>query len=107
VAEAQIQQEILLALGRRVRLWRQNAGKWRTVRGPCPDCARRSYWIQGAPTGAADLSGILNDGRRLEIEVKAALGQQSPEQANWQRMIESRGGVYILARSAEEAERWI
>ena len=59
-------------------------------------------WIQGAPPGAGDLSGILADGRRLEIEVKAQT-KQSEDQKAWQAMIERFGGVYILARSAEEA----
>jgi hypothetical protein len=51
----------------------------------------------------ADISGILHDGRRLEIECKSATGRQSPEQASFQAMIERFGGVYILARSAQDA----
>ena len=51
----------------------------------------------------ADLSGILADGRRLEIEVKALYGHQSEEQARYQAMIERFQGIYILARSADDA----
>lgn len=52
------------------------------------------------PAGAADLGGIYR-GRCLQVEVKART-EQSPDQANWQRMIESQGGIYILARSVND-----
>ena len=55
----------------------------------------------GVP-GQADISGILSDGRRLEIECKTSTGRQSAKQRAWQRMIEKYGGVYILARSVED-----
>lgn len=57
--------------------------------------------------GAADISGLLRDrsgkGIRLEIEVKTGSGRQSPDQKNYQRMIESLGGLYFLARSVSQA----
>jgi len=34
--------------------------------------------------------------------VKSAVGRQRPEQANFQKMIEKFGGIYILARSVED-----
>lgn len=89
-----IQNEILRAFGTcpNMRLWRAN-------------CGAATYMGQrvtfGVP-GQADLSGILPDGRRLEIEVKSAVGRQRPEQVNYQKMIEQFGGVYILARSVED-----
>jgi hypothetical protein len=57
----------------------------------------------GTP-GAADLSGLLRDGRRLEVEVKTSKGRQSEQQRKFQAMIERFGGVYILARNADDAE---
>lgn len=60
----------------------------------------------GTP-GAADLSGILIDGTRIEIEVKTATGRQSKQQQAFQAMIERFGGIYILARSADDAEAQI
>jgi len=36
------------------------------------------------------------------VEVKSARGRQSAEQRTYQRMIERFGGVYVLARSAED-----
>jgi hypothetical protein len=102
-SEREIQNSILSALSRHpLRLWRQNSGKFQVVTNPCEVCLRRARWIQGAPAGAADLSGLLFDGRRVEIEVKAQT-KQSEDQKAWQAMIERFGGVYILARSAEEA----
>lgn len=92
--EHHIQNEILRAFGTRadMRLWRQNTGA-ATFRGQ-----RVSF---GVP-GAADITGILPDGRRIEIEVKSAVGRQSAAQKSYQAMIERFGGVYILARSVDD-----
>lgn len=59
--------------------------------------------MQLAPEGAADISGILASGRRLEVEVKTATGKQRVAQARWQTMIEKHGGLYLLTRSPEDA----
>lgn len=99
--EAEIQTGILLALGSRpdlCRIWRANTGK----------AARRLAGggvqvVTFGVIGQADLSGLLVNGRRLEIEVKSATGKQRPEQKNYQAMIERFGGLYVLARSVEEA----
>lgn len=76
-----------------MRLWRVNVG-----------LARYGETVvrYGLP-GMADLSGILSDGRRLEIEVKSATGRQSDAQKNYQRMIERFGGIYLVAHSLPEA----
>ena len=78
-----------------MRLWRQQVAVARPLYS--------DRVVRFGVKGMADLSGILNDGRRLEIEVKALHGKQSDEQRAFQRMIEKFGGVYILARSADEA----
>lgn len=75
-----------------LRLWRANTGV-----GRFGDRA-----VQFGVKGQADLTGLLPDGRRLEIEVKKATGRQSKEQIAFQRMIESFGGLYILARSVQD-----
>jgi len=97
MTEQQIQQEILIALGRRpdCRVWRQNSGT-------APSWDGKRVVRFGVP-GCADISGLLIDGRRLEIEVKKAGGKQSPDQVNFQRMIERFGGVYMLVYSVAEA----
>ncbi len=74
--EHQIQNDILREFGTRsdLRLWRANVGIAhmgnRTV----------SFGLKGQ----ADLSGILPDGRRLEIEVKSDTGRQREEQLAFQ-----------------------
>ena len=71
-SEKSIQNDILRAFGTRpaLRLWRANCGAallgGRVVRFGIP--------------GQADLTGILPDGRRLEIEVKSPTGRQTPQQ---------------------------
>jgi len=97
MTEKEIQNDILRAFGTvtTLRLWRANVGAarigTRTIRFGIP--------------GQADLTGILPDGRRLEIEVKAPAGRQTAQQRSFQNMIERFHGVYILARSVEEVGR--
>lgn len=52
--------------------------------------------------GAADITGILRGGRRLEVEVKSATGRQSGKQRAFERMVTAMGGVYLVARTVEE-----
>jgi hypothetical protein len=96
--EKQIQAEILRVFGQRhdMRLWRSNCGV--ATMGVGPAARIVSF---GVP-GQADLSGIVCDGRRLEIEIKSQTGKQSKEQKSYQSMIERFGGIYILARSVED-----
>lgn len=58
--------------------------------------------VQAGINGQADITGILPDGRRLEIEVKVGRDKQSDAQVAFQRMIESHGGVYVVALDLEE-----
>ena len=92
--EHAIQNEILRAFGTKseMRLWRANVGVARIG----------NRVIRFGIPGQADLTGILPDGRRLEIEVKSPAGAQSDDQRNFQKMIERFGGVYVLARSVED-----
>lgn len=79
-----------------LRAWRQNVGLFQTLDGK-----RRVYC--GVP-GAADISGILADGRRLEIETKTHRpgSEQFEQQRIYEKMILDFGGVYILARSVDD-----
>jgi len=52
--------------------------------------------------GQADITGILPDGKRIEIEVKGPTGTQSPEQEIFQANIEKNNGIYILAYSVDD-----
>ena len=88
--ERRIQNEILRAFGTlpHLRLWRANVGAARIG----------NRLIRFGIPGQADLTGILADGRRLEIEVKSAAGRQTPQQAAFGRTIERFNGIYLLAR---------
>ena len=68
--------------------------------------ARNTYIPSHAP-GVSDILGILNDGRFLAIEVKAAIGRVSPHQQQFLDEINSRGGLAFVARSVEEVEQYL
>ena len=77
---------------RKVFAWRQNTGA----------VTIGNRHVRFGIAGAADITGILADGRRLEIEVKAPKGRQSVTQKAFQEVIERMGGLYVLARSADD-----
>jgi hypothetical protein len=52
--------------------------------------------------GEPDISGLL-DGLWIGIEVKTATGKQRPDQIKFQAAIEACGGIYIVARSPDDA----
>ena len=94
MTEKQIQNSIIREFGTKgwLRIWRANVGVARI---------NRRVVRFGIP-GQADLTGILYDGRKIEIEVKSATGRQSPDQKNFQAIIERFNGIYILARSISD-----
>jgi len=96
-SEKALQNDILRAFGTlpTVRLWRQNCGVARVG----------TRVIRFGIPGQADLTGILPDGRRLEIEVKSPTGRQTPQQRGFQAMIEKFNGIYILARSTNDVRQ--
>ena len=98
MTEQQLQAAIMTALGTRsdlCRLWRINAGTSRAW-----DEARA---IKGAPKGHPDITGLLVDGRWFGIEVKRPGQKQSPAQVSFEVMVRRFKGVYLVARSVEEA----
>ena len=92
--EKTLQSAIMARFGREpaIRIWRSNTG--------LAKFGSRSVKF-GLP-GAADISGIIRGGIRLEIEVKSQRGVQGPKQKNYQQMIERLGGCYILARTLDD-----
>ena len=98
-SEAEIQAEILIQLGfryaKRLRAWRNNSGAVKIG----------DRFVKFGLSGQGDISGIMFDGKRLEIEVKRQNGRQSKEQKRFQAMIEKFNGIYILARSFEDVKK--
>lgn len=107
MSERKIQNDIRLALGRvpGLVLWRNQVGvavhNGRTV-------------TYGLCRGSSDLIGIrvvaitpehvgTTIGQFVAIEIKTPNGRLSPEQAMYMSLVNSRGGLAIVARSAEEA----
>jgi hypothetical protein len=109
--------EILIAVGGMpdVRVWKQVNGM------AIPYGAEHPVHF-GGPNGQGDIGGIMRVsqlvdpdgglyqtrntyGVRLEIEVKTGSGRPSKEQIVYQKMIEKFGGIYILARSVDDALR--
>jgi hypothetical protein len=95
-SEKSIQNAVLRAYATRpdMRLWRSSTGAAQID----------NRFVRFGVPGQADLTGILLNGRRLEIETKSATGRQSVDQKNYERMIVRFGGVYILARSVADVD---
>ena len=94
LAEKQIQNEIIREFGTKswIRIWRQNVG--------VAHIGNRA--IKFGISGQADLTGVLSNGRRIEIEVKSPTGRQTEDQRNFQEIITRFNGIYILAHSVKD-----
>lgn len=94
--ETDIVKQILIGIGREfpmIRAWRQNTGATVNPNG---------QFVKFGIPGQADISGIMQDGRRLEIEVKRPGGKISDDQFSFKKMIQSHEGLYFLVYSWEE-----
>jgi hypothetical protein len=101
MSETDITQAILLALGARpdMRVWRCNTGR---LLNP-----RTGRWVSFGLKGCADILGIMRGGRFLAIETKTPEGRLRPEQRAFRAMVEELGGLYVLARSVDDALRGV
>jgi hypothetical protein len=96
LTEAALQRLVLAHLQRLgIWAWRMNTGGARTKTG----------FVRFGIPGQADVTGILPDGRRLEIELKSDEGRLSPAQIAFGNRIRANGGIYIAARTLEEVLR--
>jgi predicted RecB family endonuclease len=101
-----------------VRVWRRNVGGGYPVavvktalslllRGQvemATTTLKRARIVSFGVPGEPDIDGVAGpSGLRIGIEVKAGRDVQSPEQAVCQRVWESHGAVYIIARTVEQA----
>ena len=104
MTEAEIQHAILKRWGAhpRVRLWRSNSGRaWVETSGG------GFRPMQVNVSGIGDLTGwVTIDDRAvfLSIECKSLTGRQRESQKAFQRVLESMGGIYIIARSVEDVD---
>ena len=107
--ESRIQQEIMLEVSKSPHnlIVRRNVGMFKTMDG--------LRIVRVGQVGEADTQGILGNQRcpnchfpihplPYAVEVKDESNEQDPDQINWQKNVwERRGGLYVLARSAEDA----
>lgn len=71
-------------------MWRNEVGMARNYRS--------NQIFKYGLKGSADITGILQNGKRLEIEVKTGNATQSKEQLAFAAMIQNYGGHYFVAR---------
>jgi hypothetical protein len=76
--------------------WRQNSGVFRTLDG------RRV--VRASAVGVADILGCYR-GHAVAIETKTLAGEQRRSQHRFQRKWQIAGGIYIVARSVNDALR--
>ncbi len=77
-----------------VRCWKRDVGL----------AYRGQQAIRYGVLGETDIDGIVApSGRRLSIEVKSGRAHLSERQLRFRAMIQSFGGIYVLARSVESA----
>jgi hypothetical protein len=94
--ESVIQAQAILDINRELSyiltLWRSNTGAAKIG----------DQLVRFGLPGQADSSGIMKPfGTRVEIEFKAPGKKQSEKQKNFQKMVESHGGLYYLIDSLD------
>jgi hypothetical protein len=123
VTEAQVEREVLLALGRApgVLVLKNEVGSGLTGDvvhalqralepwGPLAQAAahavlQRHRIVYGLGKGSPDLVGIV-DGRAFALELKAPDGALADHQAAWHVAARRRGAFVAVVRSAEEANQ--
>lgn len=99
IKEHNIQNEIRLWCGQHDFLcFRCNVGKVQCIDG--------TWFESGLPEGFSDLIVLANKTIYF-VEVKTKIGHQRKAQINFQKIVESRGYTYIVARSKEDVENAI
>lgn len=76
--------------------WRNNTG------GIVAQTKERERFFRFGLKGSADIIGLKPGGQLVAIEVKALGKKQSPSQIEFQKSIESNGGLYVLAYSVDD-----
>lgn len=117
--------EIAAAIGAipGLRVWRNNTGRGVVALSPAGDVALRQLVARrlarpiafGLP-GSTDYLGLAacrcsscgsRTGRFVGLEVKSEHGRLSEQQRRFGEMVQSLGGIWITARTAEEARERI
>jgi len=86
---------ILLHSNKLGRFWGNATGAVKTVKG---------HFQRYGLKGSSDIIGLSKTGQFIGIEVKTGTGKQSKDQLNFQRMIETNGGLYFLVRKESDLD---
>src|SRR3989304_2391215 len=101
--ESDIQREVLIALSAAgCMVWRSNTGLAYPI-SEMKQSKRPPRAVMVGVPGQPDILGVATGGRGLAVECKRERGRQSPQQRLFQAAWEKAGGMYILARSVEDA----
>ena len=97
--ESAVLTSVLKYLGHRsaVRCWRNNTGRI---------ADRHGRVVSFGLVGSADVIGMRRGGTFLAVECKSSTGRQSEAQRNFQKMVESMGGLYLLVRDVSDLYPW-
>jgi len=79
-----------------IEAWRQQAG------GILVKGSQGRHWVRLGPAGVSDITGILPDGRRLEVECKRPGNRLTKDQMEFQQMIQRNNGVAITVYNAKQ-----
>jgi hypothetical protein len=61
-------------------------------------------WVRTGKKGSGDILACSPHGKWIEVEAKSQDGKLSEHQVRRQQEIESRSGIYIIARSTDDLE---
>ena len=84
---------ILLHSNKLGRFWKNNTGAVKTIKG---------HFQRYGLKGSSDILGLSHLGQFVAVEIKTGTGRQSGDQKNFQRMVESNGGLYFIVRSEQD-----
>lgn len=90
-------------LQKAIQAWYGMMGGYATRRNTTGTYSQRlgKYIRSGATNGAEDVDGTLK-GLNIKWEVKIGRDKQRPAQIEYQRMIESAGGIYKIVKTFDE-----
>ena len=66
----------------------------------------KKRFMRFGSTGSPDFL-VWKDGKSYGIEIKGSAGEQSPEQRAWQLAFEKEGGIYILVKKLDDAQKYL